>query len=174
MVDFDEDTYRRMREVTPDPHYLSDRMFSVHTYQDRIQVQAWLDELTYRPGSQLAVDEHSAHRGQITVRMIIFVFNSYGQPPLINESRQPFYPSNDDQGPDTMRAYLGMMLGDLIKVTTVWALPGYLPEQGREEFRRWLRKRLHEWECHESDEWLKEKGARQPLFDPHANGRTAL
>lgn len=120
-------------------------------------IQDWLAELTYKPGTAFHADFNYA--GEITIYVQGSLFNTYSGDQVVVRLEDERTPGGE---------YMGSMRGPMVKVAASWTMPPiFSRETGKEDFRRWLRFQLHDWECHESDEWLKEKGNPTPLFDPH-------
>lgn len=144
-----------------------------HSPADWMVVEGWLRKLVYKPGVTFAA---RVSGGWINVALEIKAFNSYRPVYMLDQMMTFMVPNPEVECPsramvEGKEAYIQVsgraMIGDVIPLAQVVTLPAYLPEQGEDVFRRWLRGTLHEFERHEADEWFKEKGKREPLFDPH-------
>lgn len=121
-------------------------------------VEDWLARLTYKPGTMMTA-QHS-YSGDVVVHLTGSLFNTYSGDEVIVRLEDGRSPSGE---------YIGSMRGPMVKISATFTVPHFfMSDDLYGEFLRWLRGQLHEWELHESDEWLKEKGNPRPLFDPHA------
>lgn len=136
--------------------------FVTHTYKDLDQVEHWLEEMSFIPGSRLSAG--MVHH-QIQLLMTAPVFDSTSRLPVHVEHRVN-WPHVGNDGSYAMTS--DAMFGQVIMVATTSMLPSYLPEAGRESFLKVVREWLHDWMCHEADEWLKNRDTGKPFFDPHA------
>jgi hypothetical protein len=118
-------------------------------------IQDWLAELTYKPGVSFMADFDYA--GDIVIRVAGTLFDSYAYEGVLVRLED----TRDERG-----RYIGSVRGPVVKIGTTWVVPGILSEH-RDDFHRWLRSQIIEWEIHEAEEWLRLKGVVDPIFDPH-------
>jgi hypothetical protein len=149
--------------------------FRMHSTQDWLQVRDWLAELVYKPGYEF----HAVLKGgRITVGLEVMTFNSYRPAHVVTRPMTVFLEPELMGATRTSELIFdrgmsehftgGFVIGDLTRLVSTTDLPPNLPELGKESFLKWLRRDvIHVFETHESDEWLKFKGKREPIFDPH-------
>lgn len=108
------------------------------------QIQEWLGRITYRPNVVLTA--YRFEPGEINGMTL----------------RSPVNCTNIRITAKVEDTYNH---GKEIQTVSVFPYPDAALDFGFDHFVAWVRRSLHDWEMHESDEWLLVDGGRK--FDPH-------
>lgn len=154
-----------------------------HKYADLALVQRWLAQLAYKPGATMtarladpiglikvdfeiqALDSTKPEQG-VLVRDLP---TSYALP--MERYARRYVARQAPEPVETVVIGPHVLTGPFIPIRQTQIVPLYLPGQGEDRdyrlFTQWVRSAWLDFEAHEADEWLREKGGK-PLFDPHA------